>query len=375
MQHKKTFKLLILGCITVLLASCANDDDSAFTPMEFTNLSYESDYEIILGDTLKIEQEIANLPELVNFSWSTSEKEISSSQNLSFVPTEAKTFDLEFKAVSSRDSILRKYNVTVKDPFDVYLRPKTTESTALISKIIEYKPAPGQYINSTLGTLEDAEKLVGSSTNTLSLGAWGGYVIVSFDHTIMNQTDKKDFLVYGNAFKGFSEPGIVQVSFDTNGNGIADDEWFELAGSAHKNEETFTNYTTTYTNPGMEFTDVPWIDSENTVGVVKVNASHKQNYYPLFIEEQEEVSFKGTRLVTTISNSLEWGYTDNYDADYATYKGNLMELDWAVDNAGNPVNLRGIDFVKVYTGAQVNGGALGELSTEVRGIADFSMLD
>ena len=350
--------------------------------MEFTTLNYEADYEITLGDTLKIKQEIANLPEIVTFKWSTAEAEISTSQNLKYVPTEATTFTLEFKALSSRDSISRTYNVTVNDPYDLYLRPKTEESSALVSKIIEYKPAPGQYINSTYGTLEDAEKLIGSSTNTLSLGGWGGYLIVGFDHTITNQADEKDFLVYGNAFNGLSEPGIVQVSFDTNGNGIADDEWFELAGSAHKNEETFTNYTMIYTNPGTEFTDVPWIDSENTVDAIKVNTYHKQNYYPLFIEEQEEVSFTGTRVFPTISTSgfasiaaLEWGYTDNYDADYATYKGNLMELDWAVDNSGNPVQLRGIDFIKVYTGAQANAGALGELSTEIRGIADFSMLD
>ena len=40
---------------------------------------------------------------------------------------------------------------------------------------------------------------------------------------------------------GSSEPGIVLVSKDTNGNGLADDEWYELAGSEYNSPATTKN--------------------------------------------------------------------------------------------------------------------------------------
>lgn len=61
----------------------------------------------------------------------------------------------------------------------------------------------------------------------ISLGGFGGYVVVGFDHTIENVTGERDFRVLGNAFyaeanpnpnvtrKGGScEPGIVMVAYD-----------------------------------------------------------------------------------------------------------------------------------------------------------------
>ena len=125
-----------------------------------------------------------------------------------------------------------------------------------ISTVFEYRPAPGQFVNELPAyeegdTEEDlrrkAEEYIAGQENgsLLSLGAWGGYVVVGFDHTIANADEGYDFKVCGNAFyaaanpnpdapKGGScEPGIVMVSRDTNGNGLPDDPWYELAGSEY----------------------------------------------------------------------------------------------------------------------------------------------
>jgi len=381
MQQKLSLRLLtfIIGG-TFLFSSCSKDDDEGVIPMEFENINYQENYELLLGDTLSIDAEILNLSPEANFSWEMNNEEISTAQNLNYILKESGTFNLQFKAVANNDSLLRNYQLIVNDPYELYFRPKTESSSEFISEIIDYKPAPGQYINKSYGTPEDAQNIVGGKSKVLSLGAWGGYVLFTFDHTIENRENAKDLVVYGNAMNGLSEPGIVQVSFDENGNGLPDDLWFELAGSAHSAEETIFNYNITYTNP-KEYSNIPWVDSEGKQDSIKVNTYHTQNYYPLFIEEQDELTLKGTRVYPTIKlegfasiEGLEWGYVDNFDEEYTTYGGNAMELDWAIDAEMNPVNLKGIDFVKVYTSAQGNVGWLGEISTEIKGASDLSMI-
>lgn len=112
----------------------------------------------------------------------------------------------------------------------------------------------------------------------ISLGGFGGYVVVGFDHTITNVTGKRDFRVLGNAFYsaanpdsdapegGSCEPGVIMVAYDKNQNGMPDeDEWYEIAGSAHEDAalelwydkavaagndvETYRNYEITYYRP------------------------------------------------------------------------------------------------------------------------------
>lgn len=83
----------------------------------------------------------------------------------------------------------------------------------------------------------------------VSLGSFGGYIIVGFDHSIPNSGNQYDFCVQGNAFDGSSEPGIVWVMQDINGNGLPDDEWYELKGSEAGKEETIQNFEVTYYRP------------------------------------------------------------------------------------------------------------------------------
>ncbi|NIJ45120.1 hypothetical protein FHR24_001559 [Wenyingzhuangia heitensis] len=263
------------------------------------------------------------------------------------------------------------------DFFKEYSRPTTSESSEYISEVLSYRPAPGQYINKNLGNLDSAETIVGGKTGLISLGAWGGSIIFTFDHTVMNRIDDNDFIIYGNAFSTFSEPGIVQVSFDENGNGVADDTWYEIAGSAHTKTATLHKYKTTYTNPKSDTEAVTWTDNNGSNGSVSAGTLNK---YPLFISEQDQVIYSGTRLFPTVNGTgfittdpLEWGYVDNYDSTYQENgNGNVFDIDWAVDTDMNSVSLKGIDFIKVYTGAQLELGFLGEMSTEIKGAADLS---
>ena len=47
------------------------------------------------------------------------------------------------------------------------------------------------------------------------------------------------------------------VSVDVNGNGLPDDEWYELAGSEYQKPSTIKNYEITYYRPDEAKTPVP----------------------------------------------------------------------------------------------------------------------
>lgn len=261
------------------------------------------------------------------------------------------------------------------------IRPITAKSSAFVAEIVEYKPAPGQFINTSLGDAAAARSIVGSAKNGMvSLGGYGGYIIMGFDHSIINAGSAHDFAVYGNAYEGSSEPGIVMVSQDANGNGVADDAWYELAGSEHAN--AVKGYSIVYTNPKAA-ADVPWTDNKGASGAVLQNSFHAQEYFPLFLKDKETLSFTGTRLPDnkgTNSNgwvvlkAFAWGYADNFSAEYAEKGYNTFDIDWAVTATGEKANLKAIDFIKVYNGLNQDGGQIGETSTEIAGAADLAIL-
>lgn len=271
---------------------------------------------------------------------------------------------------------------------DTKIRPVTGNSSRFINKIFEYAPAPGQFIGESTGTLEGVNSIVGTRSGLVSLGAYGGYIVFGFDHSIINQTGA-DLAVYGNPIpepKAWSEPGVVMVSQDENGNGVPDDNWYELAGSGYVSPATIRNYKITYYNP-KGVSRVPWKDSKGQTGTVEINEFHDHSYYPAFAANQDSLTFEGTLLVPTfgvqdgiyVNQALAWGYADNYSTDdmkdsYAKNQYNSFDLSWAIDKNGTPVTLKAIDFVKVYTGQNsVGSDIMGEVSTEIGGAADLNM--
>jgi len=274
-----------------------------------------------------------------------------------------------------------------------------------VSRIVEYKPAPGQFINQPgIGTPEAAESIVGGLDGIVSLGGFGGYIVVGFDQKIWNDPDNPygvDFTIVGNAIPNSSEPGVVMVMCAT-GCGEHNGVWYELKGSNHDLPSTIHNYTITYKNPESDVAaDVPWKDSTGKNGALKKVSQHQQPYYPLpeiFPDyPQDEVSFTGTLIESGIDDenpqfiripSLAYGYVDNHPFDgwappflpdnpktvdaLEGSGGDAFDIDWAVDKDGKPVYLEGIDFIRIYTAVNANAGWLGEVSTEVSAVIDVS---
>ncbi|RAJ05372.1 hypothetical protein LX64_02530 [Chitinophaga skermanii] len=265
------------------------------------------------------------------------------------------------------------------------VRAATLLSSPLISTVYSYLPAPGQFINeASFGTPTAAAGLVGSTSNIVSLGGYGGYVVFGFDHSVTNGTGA-DIGIYGNPLGPtyqWSEPGIVMVSQDTNNNGIPDDTWYELAGSQYSAASTIKNYKITYYNPGTIATNVLWRDNQGATGYVYANAYHtSNNYYPTFAPNLDSISFTGTKVANTLvtgtiitNPGYAWGYADNYATDHTTYGYNTFDISWAVNSAGTSVSLTHIDFVKVYTAQNCAAGPmLGEISTEIKGARDLHL--
>ena len=296
--------------------------------------------------------------------------------------------------------------------------PSTGKATPYVTRVVEFRPAPGQFVNQLPeyregDTPEDMnrkalEAIGNNRRGMVSLGGFGGYIVVGFDHTIENKPGLCDFRVLGNAFYasgqseyGSSEPGVIQVAWDANSNGRPDeDEWYEIAGSSYptaaeswldKADEagndirTVRGYSITYYRPAQEPgapTDeyIRWEDNQQEEGYMAKNATHLQSYFPQWLDD-EELTFEGTRLPQNgidLSGAgtnyalyrFAFGYADN---DTNESDASAIDIDWAVDASGAPVHLSGVDFIRIHTGVNQVNGWLGECSTEVMGVTDLHL--
>lgn len=389
------------------LALCSCHDDGP----DMVNLGIDSQYSVYRMTPLRLHPEFPGK----GYVWTMPDRQgndsvISRNRDLYFVRELPGDYRVKLQIVDPENPVEHTVCIKVWEE-DVAYSP-------YISRVYEYRPAPGQFINilpqyETGDTAEDmrrkAEECIsGKNDVMISLGNYGGYVVFGFDHTVVNRPGKYDFKIHGNAFYassnpnpaapnsgGSSEPGIVMVSQDLNGNGLPDDPWYELAGSEYSKPATQHGYTITYHRPDAGHVAVPgatpsitdtryirYSGSDGAEGYVEKVAFHGQSYWPAW-DTADTMSFTGTLLPPNavdeshqgtffVLYALPWGYADNHPNE----KGDLasFNIDWAVDPLGNPVKLDGIDFIKVYTGVNQQCGWIGETSTEICRAEDLHLL-
>ena len=356
--------------------------------------------------------------ENLRFAWTVNGEKVADATASEFVftPTAGGDYTVAIEVTASYENggdVTYPYeiivNVPAKSEHEV-MRPATASSDRYQTEVFDYTAAPGQFINEergggftgaettmdaaiayAKGRLDAGKGNPNSNVTFVSLGGFGGYIIVGFDHSIANSGSDYDFAIMGNAFAGSSEAGVVWVMQDVNGNGLPDDEWYELRGSETGKSDTLQDYAVTYYRPAGAGMDVEWTDSEGAKGKVPYNNFHPQpSYYPAWIAESS-YTLRGTRLSPANrydpntgywnNEAYAWGYADNYGSDNiesddpATGSGqrNGFKISNAMDYRQQPIDLKYIDFIKVQNGVNAASGQLGEVSTEVFGFIDLQV--
>lgn len=257
-------------------------------------------------------------------------------------------------------------------------------------EVIDYSPAPGQFINivPAYATGDDAAAIRRKATDALnkgdyiSLGAWGGSITLKLDRYITNSPGRADFAVLGNAYYtpdapdgrrcGNSEPGIILVMEDRNGNGLPDDGWCEIAGSEDA-RATDASYSVTYNILGPRH--ITWTDNRGASGTLYDGSDyHEQPFVPQWLNVGKTMTFTGRRLpdngfYDTESKQYKQYVYDGYAdcrPNNATERG--IDISSAVGPDGHAAGLSRIDFVRIYTAVLQVNGPMGECSTEVAGI-------
>lgn len=423
-MKKIKFIATLLAIFGAAMFSACSEDEEYILQQQDVQVNAPTDgFAVQVGQLLKVEVNSVS-DEGVTYQWLLDDAPIAATKNLEYMMEIAGEYKLTLVATQLSNSF--RYDFKVVVGFGE-VTPPAPDATAYITKVFDFMPAVGQFTNALPkyeeGDTQESmnEKVLAAIGNNnrgmISLGGFGGYVTVGFDHTIENRSGLRDFRVLANAFYaaanpnpdapvgGSCEPGIIMVGYDKNKNGQPDeDEWYEIAGSAHNNPageawysmaqkngndvNLYTDYEITYYRPEKEpastdeyGTYIRWEDNKGNAGYKVKNAFHRQPYFPQWFEG-EKLTFRGTCLPQNgidesgqgsyfVLYKFHYGYADN---EPNTSDESAIDIDWAVNNKGQKVHLPGIDFIKIYTGVNQENGWLGECSTEITGVEDLHIL-
>ncbi len=288
------------------------------------------------------------------------------------------------------------------------------EKGVIPDSVYGFEPAPGQFVGSAESPYAMLRNFINNDNliNYVSMGTFGGSATYYYEEPITNADTHDygiDFILYGNAFPGNVEPGGVMVAQDKNNDGKPDTDeegnelWYNLAGSSHYEDTTTWNYAVTYLDPkiftGEDYLN-GWYDNQGSNGTLRSDITILD--YPSAVlgeywgndYSSGKLTLSGTLLTGT--SNLDFGYFDVHShtkntgiyADsiiangfdtpinpyvglqyaYNASKGDSMDISWAVDEDGNPVQLDEISFIKCYNCIFEYRGSMGEASCELGGI-------
>ncbi|MDR3147351.1 MAG: hypothetical protein LBU00_03115 [Treponema sp.] len=291
----------------------------------------------------------------------------------SFTPTATGTYTVKVNVTGRNFVTNTPITLSASTEVECYSEtlPAPSGRPAYVSPLKNF--APGQFTERGTG-------------HGWSLGAALGYEVWSVP------SGTTTVRIVGNGFGLWSEPGIVWVQEDANGNGIPDEMWYEVPGSddthSHWKEAIARRYGVKYfrvaegsSTPneyGQTIHTIGWVDSRGRAGILPGGWPHEWGV------SGDWVTYTGTLLRSDIVKKSDdssdftlgaggfWGYVD-------AYNGDKQYVDCAAANAkkadGTSAGLTTIRFVKVQTGIFRYESAFGEMSTEIvsaTGLSDQS---
>lgn len=313
---------------------------------------------------------------------------IGDTKTLNFIMPKSGVYNVDLAVTLDKLTKQASTKVTVSET------GKTYSSKAL--SILDYLPSPcfnmDDYPFATKAEAIEQMKLNLDDESDVPLGTFGGYIVVGFDHTVINAYDKRDFTIKMSTASSLKlSPVSIYVAYDKNKNGIADDnEWYEIAGSEHYKSTTIKNYEVTYFKPDPNKAAVAgtadwqydkeylkWTDNKNTAGIItKTKRWRYSDYYPQWMGDS--YTLKGTKLNIPVKDISDGEGTKfnvgTYDWGYGGIKDPSIDISWAVDANGKKVHLPGIDFVKVYVSTFVELGSLDLLTNYFEKAEDINFV-
>lgn len=376
----KSFMIVVMPEPTPILFF---DNGTYILPSELNDKTQMRKMSVCLGRSLVLAPVKMNMGDNITYEWKVDGMTQSgvTGEYFSFKPEKNGLYQITVTGRSEVGEAVANVRVECVESEGTYRRERDENSKYWANTCFQFIPAPGQFIDFQEGsTFADATAFINNQIKDVfysgyvaSLGAFGGYAIFGFDHSVDN-LEGPDLIMYGNEFVGSNEPGVVWVMQDENGNQLPDDTWYELKGSETGKPETNQRATMTYFRPNKDNASIVWVSNVGTSGTIGNNGYHTQkSYFPMFITE-ESYTLTGTLLKNTftssgleMNNNLDWGYVDNINSRVGFY------IEDAIQQDGSPANLKYIDFVKVHTGQQAKGQAIGEISTEPSTPQDYHM--
>jgi len=280
-----------------------------------------------------------------------------------------------------------------------------------------YEPAPGQFVNNAafndpstaLGAPDGAGAEYGNVSSVLSLGGFGGSVILGFDHLVEDDPRNPaglDAIVFGNATwvddpeLHWAECAVIEIALDANGDRLPNDPWYLIPGSHITDlDEQFVTQAwdddPLTETPPANLSWVPagvsgeWETSGYQLDAAIFGSRVIEN--PSSIAGQEGIYGYGDFTPTLLLGDLDADDTidDEGISAEAFYTvpddpllvgitegsggGDAFDIAWAIDPAtGAPADLPGFHFIRLTSGVDAIVVFLGEKSPEIDAVADVA---
>lgn len=293
------------------------------------------------------------------------------------------------------------------------------QGSAFATRVMGYAPAPGQFVQAAqfndplrgLGAPIGGGTLAPDNSKVVSLGGFGGWITLGFDHRVMDDPRNPlglDAIVFGNASyvggnpnRRFAEAATIEIAVDANGNGLADDAWYVVRGpqipAVPWAAWTVRTWDDNFGDPTFPPGEPGWMPAGRagqwqTQGFMLpasvLGGPVVQN--PLGLSSTSEgVWGIGDHTPTLLRGDLDGdNVVDDPGVSPAVFYtvpddpfvvgispgsggGDGFDIAWAVDEvSGLPANLAGFDFIRLTTAIDSVGPILGEVSAEIGGVAD-----